>query len=321
MSHSVESMAYTNEVPWHGLGQYIAEAPNVPDMLKVAGIDWRVNLNTMYHEVNGEFDEVDGFRALTRDRDNKVLDVVGRMYVPIQNEQAFEFFYDFVEAGDATMETAGSLQGGKYVWGLAKLNKSFKLGKNDEVKSFVLVACPHQQGKSMIIKWTSVRVVCQNTLSLALGTTLDKYGRSHSRMRGAGELRIHHRTEFGADAIQRAKVALGIAREQTDSFEENARALKKKTMVTEDVRAQLAQVFQPGWDKDEETLNPTMQRLMDIHVNAPGADPSTAWGVLNTVTYFSDHIASRTADKRLTNAWFGSTARKKELVFSNLLAA
>ena len=316
--HAVETMAYTNEVPWHGLGHRVEQAPNVAAMLKLAQINWRVELQPMF--LNGKSGaELKDFKALVRDKDQAVFDVVGRMYTPIQNAQAFEFFCEFVEAGSATMETAGSLRGGKYVWGLARLNKSFKLTKTDEIKSFVLVACPHQQGKSMIIKWTSVRVVCQNTLSLALGTTLDKYGRRHTK--AAGELRIHHRREFGPDAVEKAKVALGIAREQTDSFEENARILKKKTVGMDDVTAELAKVFQPGWDGEVENLNPTMMRLLDIHTNAPGADPGTAWGILNTTTYWCDHVASRTADKRVTNMWFGRTAKQKEMVFANLLAA
>lgn len=322
MSHNVETMAYTNEEPWHGLGHYVADAPNVSRMLKLAKLDWSVERRPM---MAGTFDSegkasfltgvnVPGYSALVRDSDNAVLDVCGSKYVPIQNKEAFEFFVEFVEAGDAKMETAGSLRGGRYVWGLANLQKSFKLKGKDEVKGYILVVCPHQVGKSLIVKFTTVRVVCNNTLTLALRDASDTF-------------RMSHRRAFDEVAIGRAKSTLGIAREQMDQFEENARKLKAKSMARDDVIAALAAVYQPDEKladlvRDFDSLaTPRMKALMDINERAPGADPTTAWGVLNAVTYYSDHVASRTADKRLTNAWLGRTAKQKEEAFELLMSA
>lgn len=324
MTDAVETMAYTNEVPWHGLGHYVAEAPSVREMLKLAQLDWKVERRPM---MAGTYDsegkpsfltgtEVPGFAALTRDRDNAVLDVVGSQYTPIQNEEAFEFFVEFVQAGSATMETAGSLRGGRYVWGLANLNKSFKLKGKDEVKGFLLMAIPHQQGKSLVSKFTPVRVVCQNTLTLALRGGA-----------GIGMFRMAHRRKFDADMISRAKEQLGIAREQMDEFEDNARALKAKGATREDTIRVLAGIYQDDIPVREliadfdEKASRTMKVLLDIHERAPGADPMTAWGILNTVTYYSDHVASRTPDKRLTNAWMGRTALQKEQALKVLLEA
>lgn len=311
MSHNIETMVYTNQVPWHGLGHYVADAPSVADMLTLAKLDWTVERQPM-HLANGV--EVPDFAALVRSSDSSVLDVVGSRYTPIQNHEAFEFFKEFVEAGDATMETAGSLRGGRYVWGLANLKSSFKLKGKDEVKGYVLVACPHEAGKSFIVKFTTVRVVCNNTLTLALKAD-------------GNEFRMHHRRAFDATAIERAKTTLGIAREQMQQFEETARTLKSKTMTRDDVIRILAPVYQPDAKvaelvKDFDDLaTPRLKQLLDINERAPGADPTTAWGVLNAVTYYSDHIASRTGDKRLTNAWFGKTAVHKERVLDTLLAA
>ena len=311
MSHNIETMAYTNEKPWHNLGHYVADAPNVDRMLKVAKLNWKVERRPI---LTAEGVEIPGFAALTRDSDNSVLDVVGSRYTPIQNHEAFEFFKEYVEAGDATMETAGSLRGGRYVWGLADLKKSFKLKGKDEVKGYLLVACPHEAGKSFIIKFTTVRVVCNNTLTLAL--------------RGGGnEFRMGHRRAFDETMIVRAKETLGIAREQMDQFEETSRTLKAKTLTRDDAIEALADIYQPDaiiadLKRDfDELATPTMKRMLDINEKAPGADPTTAWGLLNAVTYYSDHIASRTDDKRLTNAWLGKTARQKERMLDLLLAA
>lgn len=317
MSHEVETMAYTNEVPWHGLGVSVEKAPDVKKMLKLAGLDWTVSKKPILAQV-GDKKTVhipDAF-ALMRDKDSKVLDVVGKQYTPVQNTEAFEFFKEFVEAGDATMETAGSLREGRYVWGLAKLGKSFKLKGNDQVNGYLLLASPHQQGKSMLMKTTGVRVVCMNTMSMALA---DK----------KGEHRHAHRTAFDKVAIAKAKEALGIARDQFEEFAENAKRLQAKTMTRTDALEVLAPIYQPDFNGNVEELMkdwdklaaPRITLVMDALEKAPGAQPGNAWGVLNAVTYYSDHIASRSSDKRLSNAWMGKTSREKEKVYQALLAA
>ncbi len=315
MAHNIESMAYTNEKPWHGLGHYVAEAPSVDKMLKLAKLDWSVSKKPLYYnpqEDPTQMETVNRYYGLVRDTDGKCLDVVGNHYKPVQNKDAFEFFTEFVEAGKAKMETAGALRDGKYVWGLANLNQSFKLEGNDQVNGFLLVASPHEAGKSLIIKFTTVRVVCNNTLTLALKN-------------GGTEFRMAHRVEFGDEMREKAKDVLGIAREQMGEFEKNARKLKKLKLSEKDAIEALANVYQPNVrpsllrEDFEKNSNPSLKRVHDVMLNAPGADPTTAWGVLNAVTYYADHVASRTVDKRLTNAWFGKTANHKLLALDTLL--
>lgn len=314
MAHNIESMAYTNEVPWHGLGHRVAEAPTVNKMLKIAKLDWHVHKQPLYTVAEDGKTEikVEDYFSLVRDKDNSVLDVVGRQYKPVQNADSFEFFKEFVEAGKAKMETAGSLRGGRYVWGLANLNHSFKLANDDEVKGYILVASPHEQGKSLIIKFTTVRVVCNNTLTLAL-------------REGGREFRMAHRVEFDRNMRDKAKEVLGIAHTQMEDFEKNAKRLKSLKMSKNDAMGVFANTYQPDVVlKDlqadfDKVANPTVKQLMDILHHAPGADPTTGWGVLNAVTYHVDHVASRTTDKRLTNAWFGKGANRKELTLNTLL--
>jgi phage/plasmid-like protein (TIGR03299 family) len=321
----VESMAYTNDAPWHKLGHYIADAPTLEAMVAKAGIGWRVEVRPMMaasrfllkEEAWANFDlDVEGFYALVRDTDHRVLDVVGSRYVVTQPHEAMEFFREFVEEGDATLETAGSLRGGRYVWALANLNQGFTLKGKDEVKGYLLIACPFEQGKSLIIKQTNIRVVCMNTLSLAL-----------RKNRGL-EFRMSHRQSFDQDMIDKAKEVLGLAREEAGEFERNARKLKRLRVNKRDVINIITPVMSPKVDEEgidamiedfDENATPRMKQIMEAYEEASGADPGTGWGVLNAVTYWSDHVASRTRDKRLTNAWFGRTARQKEKVLNTLL--
>jgi len=305
--HMVETMAYTNEVPWHGLGVRVDKAPNVTEMMRLAKLNWKVTKEPLF--VKGKtdgFEEIADAMALTRSSDHKILDVVGAKYVPTQNHEAFEFFNEFVHAGSATMETAGSLRGGKMVWGLANLKSSFKLEGKDEVKGYRLVGCPHQQGKSLVIKVTTVRVVCMNTLRLAMNT------------KTGNEFRMIHRKTFNKQMVEQAKVALGIAREQMKKFEELARHLKKMKVTKQRAFETFCLVYAPGEKFTMDDAPVTVKRLMDVYEKAPGADPGTGWGVLNAVTYYADHVASRTPDKRLTNAWFGKTAGHKDRVLELL---
>lgn len=316
MAHEIESMAYTNQVPWHGLGVQVKDTMSVVEMLKAAKLNWKIHKVPMFAESLDSPEEdlipIPEHYALIRDSDDKVLDVVGKQYKPIQNIESFKFFNEFVRSGKAKMETAGSLRGGRYVWGLANLGHSFKLTGNDEVKGYLLVASPHEAGKALIIKFTTIRVVCNNTLTLALKT-------------GGTEFRMAHRCEFDDSMRSKAKDVLGIAHDQMEEFEKNAKRLKKLNLKHKDILSVLANVYQPDInlkklvDDFDGLASPSLKKVIDVLENAPGADPETAWGVLNAVTYYADHVASRSADKRLTNAWFGKTSHHKELVLNNLL--
>lgn len=306
MSADVETMAYTNEVPWHGLGFKVDGNQSVAQMLKAAKLDWNVNREPLF--LKGVKDPIEGFAALVRDKDRAMFDVVGSQYTPVQNAQAFEVFNEAVKAGKASMETAGALKGGRIVWGLAALKSSFTLTGGDKVNGYLLCVCPHEQGKSNIFKLTAVRVVCRNTLALALRS-------------GGSEVRRSHRGEFTEASVADVKDALGIARDQFGELEKTAIKLVKKKVTQETVIRTLLPIFSADTTYEEAMKKPTpkLARILDIYEKAPGAQVGTAWGVLNAVTYYADHIASRTSDKRLQSAWLGKTANQKEAVLEALL--
>ena len=317
MSHKFETGAIKGE-RWHGLGADLDGTETVKETLIKASIDWLTEKrplmmpagkDDMDRWTNYSVPVAEAF-ALCRNTDSKRLSIVGPDYEPTQNHEAFEFFKLFVEAGKATLESAGSLDDGRYVWGLARLGMDFELPGNDKVQNYILVACPHVQGKALVIQYTNVRVVCWNTLSLALKSNGSRF-------------RMIHRHKFDAGMIEQAQQTLGIARDMAAEFEANARRLAVHNMSDSDVLEFLAGIVDPGnadvLEKGIEHGNLRLRRIMEAYEQAPGAQPGTAWGVLNAVSYWTDHMASRTADRRLTNAWLGTTAALKAQTLDALL--
>ncbi len=326
MSHKVETMAYANEKPWHGLGFQVSNKLSVEQMLAAAKIDWTVSKQKLY--LNGEHDNrlVDGTYALMRDTDKSVLSIVGEVYKPVQNAESMDFFQKFVEAGKMNMETAGSLWGGRYVWGLARVGKDIKILGKDEIRGYLLLSSPHVHGKSMVIQFTPIRVVCWNTIRMALGEKLKGNGSA---------FRMPHSTKFDESVKQKAAEALGLATKQMEEFGEVASHLAKKKAKAEDVEQYFCDVlrFDPKKamaegkvKKDKEVKEPRMlPHLRAALEHAPGHDMVTAagtwWGALNAVTYVVDHETSGNRDTALKNAWFGHKAEIKSRALDLVMAA
>jgi phage/plasmid-like protein (TIGR03299 family) len=134
MAHLVETMAYAGETPWHGLGKPVPSDLSPWQMLDAAGLDWKVEKIPSFVDISGK-KVYTGKDALVRSTDGKILDVVSQDWNPMQNEEAFEFFNDFVHSGDMEMHTAGSLRNGQIVWALAKVKESCKLLKSNHIES------------------------------------------------------------------------------------------------------------------------------------------------------------------------------------------
>ena len=307
MAHELEmigdqaSMAYAGDLPWHGLGVRVPSDLSPIQMLDAANLNWSVEKIPAYAEVAGKQVAV-GKSALVRSSDNAILDVVSDDWNPMQNEAAFEFFNDFVAAGDMEMHTAGSLKGGKLVWGLAKVNDSFELfGGRDQVDSYLLFTNPHMYGQSIDVRMTPIRVVCNNTLSLSLNTMSKQM------------VKVSHRREFNADEV---KETLGVAKEKLQSYKEMAEYLSKKRFNDENIVDYFKRVFPVITEKQESTkvLSKNAEiALEDILYTQPGADmgEGTWWQAFNAVTYMTDHVMGRNADNRLQSAWFGQNKALK----------
>lgn len=163
MSHEVETMFYTRERPWHGLGERVEEALCSSDAMKLAGLNWSVIQKPIFTE---EGAEIQGFKANTRSKDDKVLGIVTNRYKVVQNSEAFEFTDNLLGNG-VRYETAGSLMEGKKVWLLAKLPEEYMIA-GDKVESYLVFSNTHDGSGGIKVAITPVRVVCNNTLNLAL---------------------------------------------------------------------------------------------------------------------------------------------------------
>lgn len=317
MTDAVETMAWSGEVPWHGLGVNVTGKKMTPAQIaKAAKIDWTVSKRPLYTKASdGKLIEIPGERALTRDSDEAVLDIVGKDWKEVQNHEAIDFFQKFTKAGHMEMETAGSLWGGRYIWALAKVGEDFTLGKNDHMKSYLLISSPHKKGVALVIKFTPIRVVCWNTLSWALGQAT------------GNTFRMPHTQKFDEATKAQAEAALGLAKKETASFKEAATLLTKKKAKAEEVEQFFCEVLQydpkAKKSKDKETVREPLM-LPDFRLaltKSPGATMPTAlgtwWGALNAVTFVVDQQKGQKGDASmaLKNKWFGHHANIKERAF------
>jgi phage/plasmid-like protein (TIGR03299 family) len=283
------SMAWAGDVPWHGLGTKVPNDLTPEQMLKAANLDWEVNPVPAYAEIGGKQVDI-GRSALVRDRDNKILDVITNDWIPNQNSTAFEFFNDFIAAGEMEMHTAGSLRDGQMVWALAKVKESFELFKGDQVDSYLLFTNPHRYGWSIDVRFTPIRVVCNNTLTLSLNSASEKM------------VKVSHRNEFDGDLV---KETLGVAKEKLAKYKEMAQYLGSKRFSDESVIDYFKRVFPVAGTKKDISKN--AQIALDVLDQQPGAEyaEGTWWQAYNSVTFMTDHIIGRNADNRLQSAWYG----------------
>ena len=304
MAHLVETMAYSGSVPWHGLGVPVSNDLTPAQMMKKAGLDWTVEQIDSYVTV-GDKKIPTGMKALVRSSDNKVLTNIGQVWNPVQNEDAFNFFSEYVLKGDMEMHTAGSLKGGQLVWALAKVKESFDLFGGDTVESYLLFSNPHKYGFSIDVRFTPIRVVCNNTLSLSLEAKAER------------SVKVGHRTEFNADEV---KKALGIASAKLSQYKEMAEFLGSKRYNIDNLIEYYNTVFPRTADKrvqnqelSVETLSKNAKAAFDAIELQPGAKYAEGswWQAFNSVTYVTDHLQGRNPDNRLYSSWFGGNQIRK----------
>lgn len=303
MSHEIETFAYAGEVPWHGLGKRVPADLSPEQMLKTAELDWTVRKVPAYVDIDGS-PVMLGKSALVRSSDNAILDTVSNDWVPNQNIEAFNYFDEFVKGGGVQMHTAGSLKGGKIVFALAKAHDSFEVFGGDQVDSYLLFTNPHEFGKSIDVRFTPIRVVCNNTLTLSLRT------KGKGIDGGAWNVSTTHRSAFDPKKV---KEAMNMASLKMDRYKEMAEFLGSKRFTKESLEAYMTAVFPkmvPSAKRDEEE-DPEMSgngvlalSLMDTQPGAEFAQGSW-WQAFNAVTFMIDHKVGRSVDTRMTSAWTG----------------
>jgi phage/plasmid-like protein (TIGR03299 family) len=315
------SMMYVGEVPWHGLGTRLETAPETaPEAITAAHLDWRVELKPILTGEKGMFYNVSSRQAVVRSdkwgqEDCPIYGLVGPDYVPLQNRDAFTFFDPVVGTGAVSYETAGSLGKGERVWVLAKVKGSkgeFAIKGKDVVQKYLLLANGHDGRTSVRLRFTPVRVVCQNTLSYALSEGKDRFTIYHDQ-------RIHSRLERAQESV---KELLGYYDEIEERFKEFAafemtgdrvnRYLLGVFPVPARKRGQSDRSFEEAKGKVEEHRAEAGRLFEEGKGNSEPGIRGTLWAAYNGVTELVDHRSRfSTPWQRMNSICFGEGERLK----------
>jgi phage/plasmid-like protein (TIGR03299 family) len=305
MAHLVESMAFVDATPWHGLGNQLPVNQPIEAWQQAAGMDWDIKETEVLYSVATEGMHVKPFPAskvLYRSDTLAPLSVAGSRYKVVQPREVLEFYRDLVAAGGYELETAGVLKGGRKLWALARTGQQTQLKGGDMVKAYLLLATSCDGTLCTTAQFTSVRVVCNNTLQLAVGDR-------------AGAVKVPHSTKFDPVAV---KNDLGIGLSAWDSFLASMRGMADRPVNKFEAMKYLVEVL---GDRDVPLADqPNQKALQSVYALFAGAGKGsalasadgTAWGLLNAVTEYVDHARrARSQDYRLDSAWFGQGAQIK----------
>lgn len=319
MAHEVQTMAYIGDEPWHGLGNKLSPNQPIEVWAKQAGMDWTIESSEVSYYAN----HAAGGKLIMPFPDNKVLyrsdtleplSVVSQRYQEVQPSEILEFYRDLTEQADFELETAGVLKGGRKFWALAKTGQSTALKGKDVSNGYILLATACDGTLATTAQFTSIRVVCNNTLAISLA---DKSG---------GVVKVPHSTVFDADKV---KNQLGISINQWNEHMYQMKQLTERRITQAQATNYLNRLFN---DVDDTLIMfPTNKKTQKAVPNAKamnqimtmfngqgrGADldsaRDTAYGLLCAVTEFVDHERrAMSTDHRLDSAWFGTGANLKQ---------
>lgn len=317
MSHNLmirngqASMFYVEETPWHGLGTRLDRPATAKEAIQAAKLDWAVTKTPVFTHVGDARIVVPDTFAIVRDDPlhSPVLGVVSKDYTPLQNSEAFGFFDPIVGETAAVYHTAGALGNGERIWLLAKLPDQLRIVGDDVADKYLLLANSHDGKGSIQVKFTSVRVVCQNTLTLA--------------MHGGESFRLVH-TQDVKHRLKEAGKLLADIRTRYASMEAALQAMAKVQMDQERLTEYFAEVFQPS-DPTDEAAVVRAKRSRDWSEyffdqgrgnRLPGV-AGTLWAAFNGVTEWLDHRKTRqNPGQRLNSLWFGDNYRIKAKAFA-----
>lgn len=308
MAHEIENMFSVKEVPWHNLGHVLPEAPTVKEGILAAGLNWEVGLKNL----KTVDDIAVEHKATYRKDTNAILGIVGPSYEPLQNIDAFNFFNPFLSNKQATLETAGSLNEGKRVWVMAKLNREDSVivpKSDDRVSKYIMLSNSHDGTMAIRVGFTPIRVVCANTLRMATESKASKL------------IRIRHTSgaKFALDEVAKIMDAVNANFEATA---EQYRFLASKNVLTADLEKYVKIVFSQG-DKfqlqgeAEAKSSRVLGKIVPLFEKGLGNDlagvKGTWWGAYNAVTEFLTHHQGKNAENRFSNTMFGGGQSDKAL--------
>lgn len=311
MSHLVEQMAYVGVTPWHGLGSRLSPKQPLETWQHEAGMDWQIRQSPVHFKADaiGHLGSIHTFpeqKVLYRSDTKAPLSVVSSRYQIVQPREVLEFYRDLTEVSGYELETAGVLKGGRKFWALARTGQSIALKGNDQVNGYLLLATSCDGTLATTATPTTVRVVCNNTLTIALDST-------------AKAIKVPHSTRFDPQAV---KKQLGIAVSQWDSFMHRMRMLSERKVQWHEAMGFFMSVLcDASPNSPLPAVLPNEQALRKVQSLYEGegrgstltSAQGTAWGLLNAVTEYVDHKRrARSNEYRMDSAWFGQGAHIKQ---------
>lgn len=310
-----DSMFSAREVPWHGLGEVVPEELLAAEALKVAGLDWDVQLVPAIAKTANGVKETNAFFPMTLiDQDFEFVGnatrVVSHKYEVLQNRDAFTFMDNLVDEG-LRYETAGSLRNRAWVWMTAKLPQQVLVGGEDAADIYLLLSNSHDGTKAVRVDVTPVRVVCQNTLNMAWGSSKRSWSARHlSTLEGR---------------ISEARTTLDL----TFSYIEDWKLQSELLLAEAFTDRKLANLLDKVVDETprSENIKSSIRTLFSASPTIVGtAAEGNAYGAINAIGEYFDHIRFADPDGRMTEqsqalgSWEGVGARTRNKAASLLLA-
>lgn len=334
MAHQIETMAFVGQTPWHGLGSQLTRNQPIEVWAEQAGMDWKIESSNVSYMAKNERGQsilmpYEEQRVLYRSDTHVPLSVVSQRYQEVQPKEILEFYRDLTEQSGFELETAGVLKGGRKFWALARTGQSAALKGKDVSNGYILLATACDGTLATTAQFTSVRVVCNNTLSIAI----------RGQTSGEGVVKVPHSTKFDAEKI---KQQLGISIKTWDEHMYEMKQLTQRKVTQQEAAAYFDAVFNnttmSATDQEESIIQYYLKATsMDKKSNSKsepngramtkamemfngqgrGAElnsaKDTAYGLLCSITEFVDHERrAMSRDHRLNSAWFGMGATIKQ---------
>ncbi|RKS12231.1 phage/plasmid-like protein (TIGR03299 family) [Pseudomonas sp. WPR_5_2] len=311
MAHLVEQMAYVGATPWHGLGSRLTQKQPLEVWQREAGMNWQIQDSPVHFKSDniGTLGSIHSFpeqKVLYRSDTKAPLSVVSNRYQVVQPREVLEFYRDLTEVSGYELETAGVLKGGRKFWALARTGQETALKGNDQVNGYLLLATSCDGTLATTATPTTVRVVCNNTLTISLN------GNTRA-------IKVPHNTRFDSQAV---KKQLGIAVSQWDEFMYQMRALaERKVQWTEAMSFFMEVLCDTNAHDPIPNVLPNkraMEKVQNLYEGkGRGSEMEstrgTAWGLLNAVTEYVDHERrAKSSEYRMDSAWFGQGAVIKQ---------
>ena len=315
MAHEIDmtkaggSAMFAYQPAWHGLGTVVSEAQTSEDALRLAGLDWEVALTNLAADfgegsVEPRYRDVPDCRATYRKDTGAPLGAVGSRYLPLQNREAFDWMDAIVGESRAIWHTCGSLRGGRKVWMLAKLPGDLEVTSKDVLNKYALIVNPHDGSGSVKFFPTSTRVVCANTLRVAMADA-------------SMGIRLFHTAGGLASRVEKAKELLGVIDESHRKFVEQARVMQQKSLSSRAISEYFGNVV---GDRSERARGKVLTSLWDRFALPTNADQfgANVWTAYNAVSEYADHEmrvvgnADQRRERRFNSVLFGSADAFKQ---------